>query len=315
MCAVPLKIPTELPHFVAPMLARPGVPFDDDDYLFEVKWDGCRAVCFVEKDGAVRLMNRRRRDVASRYPELVAVLKTMPAGTVLDGEIIVAGPSGKPDFQKCQQREQARNRLGIGQLARSMPATYVVFDQMYSMYKTYLHSRLDFRRDRARATAQRCESPQVVFSEGIVGQGVSYYEAVVAQGLEGVVAKRLASYYSPGKRTDAWLKIKRCEDVTCAVLGFIPEGEHDFASLVIGATDGSGTMRCVGRVGSGFDGDARAAVNGFLWSHRVERPVVTCEYRRALWVEPALYCLVRCMERTNDGKLRAPVFRGLIDAD
>lgn len=315
MSAIARKLQSELPAYVEPMLARAGQPFDSDDYHYEVKWDGTRALCFVDRAGTVRLMNRRRRDISQRYPELCSCLKSLPPGTMLDGEIVVVGKDGKPNFQQLQRREQARNPFGIARLSKAVPSTYMVFDQLYSMYKPYLNERLDFRRGRAKVTVQRCESSQVVFSDGIVGRGVDYFNAVVERGLEGIVAKRLASYYYPGKRTDAWIKIKRHEDVACVVIGFIPEGERDFSSLVIAATGAGGTLRCVGRVGSGIDEDIRAAVNGFLWTHLASKPAVQCEYKQARWVRPALYCTVRCMERTESGKLRAPVFQELYDAD
>lgn len=315
MSVIASKVASELPTYVEPMLARPGRPFDSDEYLFEVKWDGTRAVCFVDRAGAVRLMNRRRRDISGRYPELCECLESLPPGTVLDGEIVVLTHEGKPDFQQLQCREQARNPIGIRRLAKTLPSTFMVFDQLYSMYEPYFNERLDVRRERAKVNVQGCESSRVVFSEGVVGRGVDYYDAAVARGLEGVVAKRLASYYYPGKRTDAWVKIKRHEDVACVVIGFVPEGDRDFSSLVIAATVAGGVLRCVGRVGSGIDGDVRAAVNSFLWAHLAPGPVVQCEYKHARWVEPTLYCTVRCMERTAQGKLRAPVFVGLYDAD
>ena len=305
-----------LPAYVEPMLARAGRPFDDNAFSFEVKWDGTRALCFVDSPGVVRLVNRRKRDMSARYPDICDCLRSLPPGTLLDGEIIVAGKDGRPDFQQLQVREQAQNPIGIRKLAKSTPATFMVFDQMYADFQSCMNDALRDRRERAKATTQRCKSPHVVFSDGVTGSGVCYFETVTGQGLEGIMAKRLDSRYAPGKRTDAWVKIKRHEDVACVVIGFVPddEGRKDFSSLVIAAPGADGALRCVGRVGSGFDEDQRAAVNAFLWDHLAKKPVVSCDYRQARAVEPALYCTVRCMERTNDGKLRAPVFRGLIDA-
>jgi ATP-dependent DNA ligase len=164
--------------------------------------------------------------------------------------------------------------------------------------------------------AGRCASAHVAFSDGVVGGGVAYFETVALRGLEGIVAKRLDSRYLPGKRTDAWIKVKRHQDIPCVVFGFVPDeqGRRDFRALVIAAPCATGELHCVGRVGSGFDEDQRAAVNAFLWSHPAAEPVVACEYRQARWVEPSLYCTVRYIDRTSDGKLRWPVFRGLIDA-
>src|SRR5229473_7233260 len=114
----------ELPRFVPPMLAKPGVPFDSQEHLFELKWDGTRVLAFIEQ-GGYRLVNRHRVDVTDRYPEL-GFLANLPAGIVLDGEIVVLR-QGKPDFGLLLSRNQARASLKIQSLARTFPATYIVF--------------------------------------------------------------------------------------------------------------------------------------------------------------------------------------------
>src|SRR5216683_7608953 len=118
----------ELPRFVPPMLAKPGVPFDSPEHLFEVKWDGTRALAFVDSRG-YRLVNRHRADVTDRYPEL-GLLNDLPRGIVLDGEVVVLR-QGKPDFGLLLSRNQARSPLKIQFLARILPVTYVVFDLLY----------------------------------------------------------------------------------------------------------------------------------------------------------------------------------------
>ncbi|MGB7159283.1 MAG: hypothetical protein WBD40_14540, partial [Tepidisphaeraceae bacterium] len=292
------SISAALPTFVAPMLARAGRPFDDDRYLFEVKWDGMRSLCYVDGPGVVRLVNRRKRDMSVRYPELCDCFRALPPGVILDGEIIVPGAGGAPDFERVQRREAARNPMDIPTLARTTPATFVVFDQLYADFASCMDEPLRDRRERARETAGRCGSKQIVFSDGVVGEGFAYFGAVVERGLEGVMAKRLDSRYFPGKRTDAWVKIKRHQDMPCVVFGFVPDEENrkDFSSLVIAAPDAGGALRWVGRVGSGFNEAARAAVNAFLWSHPAAEPVVACDDRQARWVEPSLYCTVRYLD-------------------
>src|SRR5689334_18130003 len=116
-----------LPPFIEPMLAKSGKPFDSDQHLFEIKWDGTRALAFVDRE--VRLLNRRRIEIGFRYPDLVDLSK-LPRGTVLDGEIVVMR-DGKPDFAALQSREQTRTPIRIASLAARTPATFVVFDQLY----------------------------------------------------------------------------------------------------------------------------------------------------------------------------------------
>jgi bifunctional non-homologous end joining protein LigD len=103
------------------------------------------------------------------------------------------------------------------------------------------------------------------------------------------------------------VKIKKCQTVHCVVIGFVPEGAADFGSLIIAAPDEGGELRCVGRVGSGFDAKLRRQINEYLWSHLRDRPVIP-NREKGLWVEPGLYCTVRYLELTSEGNLRGPAF-------
>jgi bifunctional non-homologous end joining protein LigD len=295
-----------LPVFIPPMLATAGEAFDSDDYLFEIKWDGTRALLFVDDDHRYRLVNRRKIDLTARYPELAGPIGRLPAGTVLDGEIVVLGPDGKPDFSALQSREHARSGRSV-QASKSRPATYIVFDQLHREYEPVMRLTFSERRAILTETIKAINDSRLVLSAGIVGSGKAYFEQACLECLEGVVAKRLSSPYLPGKRTDAWIKTKKQEIVHCVVIGFVPEGEDDFGALII-ACEVGGEVRCAGKVGTGFDERRRRRINNYLWSHLRDDPVVAPgKYRQgARWVEPGLYCAVRCMERTAGGQLRAP---------
>src|SRR5713101_3353540 len=195
----------ELPRFVPPMLAQPGVPFDSAEHLFEIKWDGTRVLAFVDSR-SYRLVNRHRADVTDRYPEL-GFLSNLPMGMVLDGEVVVLR-QGKPDFRLLLSRNQARASFKIQFLARILPVTYVVFDLLYERYESLLAQPLGTRRKRLEKLIQGCAHPRLVFSQGVVGPGKAFFTEICHQGLEGMMAKRLASRYLPGRRTDAWIKIK-----------------------------------------------------------------------------------------------------------
>jgi DNA ligase D-like protein (predicted ligase) len=304
----PAKASHPLPETIEPMLARIGRPFDDPRFLFEVKWDGTRAMSFIERGRPLRMLNRRRRDIAWRYPEL-SFLANLPSGTVLDGEVVCLDATGNPSFEALQSREQVHSERRAAHSVAACPATYVVFDLLYDKGRSIMHLPCSERRERLRALVAGARNVRLVMSEGVEAGGVRYFEQAVAQGLEGVVAKRLDSPYEPGRRSGAWLKIKRHETVACVVIGFVPEGTDDFGSLIIAAqsAEEDGELRWVGRVGSGFDARLRARINKYLYSHLAERPVIACR-EKGLWVEPGLYCTVKCMERTSDGHLRAPVF-------
>jgi ATP-dependent DNA ligase len=129
--------------------------------------------------------------------------------------------------------------------------------------------------------------------------------------LEGIVGKRLDAPYLPGERTDAWRKIKLAQQVHCLVLGFEPDGPRDFKSLIV-ASDFGGELRCVGKVGSGIDAAMRRILRERLFARRASQPLVE-PGMPGQWIEPGLYCMVRFLERTASGALRAPVFAGLVE--
>lgn len=297
-----------LPAFIEPMLAKPGEAFDSDKHLFEIKWDGTRTLAFIE-GGAYRLVNRRRIDMTDRYPEF-AFLATLPVGTVLDGEMVVLR-DGKPDFHLLQSRDQARVPFKIRTLARSTPATYIVFDLLYEEHQSIMPQPLHQRRERLRRLVQKSASPLLVLSEGVEGHGLAFFQEACRQGLEGMIAKRLESRYLPGKRTDAWVKVKRRADLLCAIVGFVPAGADDFRSLIL-AVQENGQLRCVGKVGTGFDRALRQRLNQSLWSRLRQTPLVPCSIK-GKWVEPGLYCRVSFLERTPGGELRFPVFEEMME--
>ncbi len=197
--------PPPLPTFVRPMLAQPGRAFDSDQHLFEIKWDGIRALAFVEQTG-YRLVSRHGLALGELFPEL-AVLGDLPPGTLLDGELVVLR-NGRPDLSLIQSRQQLRSAHKIRIRAQTTPATYIVFDQLYGAYRPLLGRPLAVRRDILGSTLRRAGPPRLVFSQGVLGAGRAFFPQVVDRQLEGVVATRLDSLYRPGQRNGAWIKIK-----------------------------------------------------------------------------------------------------------
>lgn len=148
-------------------------------------------------------------------------------------------------------------------------------------------------------------------SEGVVGDGVAYFEQVVAGGLEGVMAKRLSSPYRPGARTDDWVKIKQRQEVVCVVIGYEPSDDYGLRSLIV-ATEVDGELRCVGKVGSGIPPAMLGRLLERLGKLSRAAPAIACSIK-GRWVEPELLCRVSYAEVLETGNLRAPVFEGLID--
>jgi ATP-dependent DNA ligase len=187
------------------MLATPARPFDDPAYLFEIKWDGVRALAAVE-EGGWRLWGRGLADYTARYPDL-ACLRDLPAGTLVDGELVVL-EDGRPDLASLLRRHQLTDAWKIGNVHRWCPVHYVLFDLLYHRGRCLLREPLARRREVLAEMCAALQAPGVLFSEGVVGVGKAFYQAVVAQGHEGVMAKHLAAPYRPGRRSPTWRKIK-----------------------------------------------------------------------------------------------------------
>ncbi|MEO6595809.1 MAG: DNA ligase, partial [Planctomycetota bacterium] len=166
------------------------------------------------------------------------------------------------------------------------------------------------RRARLERLVASVAHPRLLLSEGVVRSGLALFAAAQERGLEGIVGKRLDSTYRPGERTDAWQKMKLVQSMHCLVLGYEPDGDDDFKSLIV-ATDIDGELRCVGKVGSGLSESQKVELRGLLFARRRQRPLIATEVTGA-WVEPGLYCTVSFLEWTANGSLRAPVFMGLV---
>ena len=296
-----------LPGFVPPMLAQLGrEPFDSEEHLFEIKWDGIRTLAFVE-GGAHRLFTRNRHEMTARYPEL-DFLRALPAGVVADGEVIVL-VDGRPDFHAVLKREQARNALKIRALSRSISATYVVFDLLYAANAPLFELPLQERRARLAELVQRAGDPRLVFSDGIIGEGCAFFDKMRELDFEGMIAKTLGSPYLPGRRTDSWTKIKTVQEMPCAIMGYLVDEGGELRSLIVAAEE-DGRLVCVGRVGSGLTGALRKRILALCRVRERATPIVECDLEGA-WVEPGLFCTVSYLERTENG-LRAPVFVELL---
>jgi bifunctional non-homologous end joining protein LigD len=298
-----------LPRY-EPMLAVPWPSaFDDPDWWFEVKWDGFRVL--VEVDGPeVRLRSRRGHDLAVSFPELVT---GWPAGRyVVDGEIVVFDGEGRPDFAALQTRHNATG-ADARRRASALPASVVAFDMLHDD-SPLVDLPVELRRERLVA---RIEG-RAVTADPIREDGTALWAAVVERGLEGIVAKRAASRYRPGRRSPDWRKIAHRRRVRVVVGGFtVGEGGRSdtFGALQVGLwTDSS--LRYVAAVGTGFDAPALRAIRETLDRIRRDGSPFAVDARPpvgTVWVEPVLVALVEFKTWTDAGRLRAPAFVGFTD--
>ncbi|HEY7391110.1 MAG TPA: DNA ligase D [Bryobacteraceae bacterium] len=284
------------------------------DWLFEIKWDGIRALAFID-DEDLRLQARSGLRCERQYPELAVMPHRIAAAqAVLDGEIAVLDKNGVARFHLIQPRIMNADPNSIAHLARSTPVVYFAFDLLYLDGYDLRHVPL---RERRRLLEEIVTPGEVLrISEAFPGAGEELLAAAREHGLEGIVAKHATSRYE-SKRSREWLKIKLVNEQEFVIGGFTePQGERDyFGALMIGVYDKEPKkLRWVGNVGTGFDQKLLAHLYGRL------EPLVTkeCPFAerpkpdlRMTWVKPQLVCQVRFTEWTQDRRLRAPVFLGL----
>jgi DNA ligase D-like protein (predicted ligase) len=292
-----------------PMLAGMGSKNDleKDSYIYEPKLDGTRALCHV--NSTMRFLNRRGRDITDRYPEFSFRDQIKARSCVLDGEIVVYDNRGNPSFRLLQKREQSKTSIAKF-LSIQHPATYVIFDILELDGKELINTRLDERKKIMHSVLREGHHLQSI---AFTRDGRKLWSVVEQRKLEGVMAKRSNSYYEPGKRSDAWLKIKALKTVDCVLLGYTSE-IRTISALALGLFFGN-ELRYVGRVGTGFTEkyleELRPVLDGMLaetppvTSYPIE-PVIT-------WVRPELIAEVEILELTRDKHLRAPSFRRLRD--
>ena len=310
----PAEIPgakkAPMPREVQPMLATLGDSLPEGaEWLYEVKWDGVRALALLDH-GKVRLLSRTGNAMEAQYPEFRGLGDLLAAkSAVLDGEIVAFDEQGRPSFARLQPRIMA-NPKNVPHLARTQPVNLFVFDLLYLDGYDLREAPLAERR-RALAAILK-PSPLLRLSDHFTGNGHELMEAARQNDLEGIVAKRALSRYEPRRSRD-WVKIKVVNQQEFVICGWI-EGEREpFGSLALACYEG-GKLKYVGNVGSGFTQEMLETVSKKLKPLATSRSPLSeipAEVKKAHWVKPELVCAVRYNSWTQDARLRAPVFQGL----
>jgi bifunctional non-homologous end joining protein LigD len=295
------------PGRIKPMLATPvDAPFDDARWLFEVKWDGYRSLCYVEGE-RIRFLSRNHLDLGKKFPDLVAARAEIGAQTaVIDGEILALTPEGKPDFQLLQ------NIAGFRPGPRRPEQPVLIFYAFDLLYCNGRDLRNEPLLDRKRLLSQLIDGQgRIRFSDHVEGKGRLLFEQVREQGMEGIIAKDGQSKYEQ-RRSKRWLKIKVAKTMD-AVIGGDTAGRASrshFGALILGLYDGS-ALHHLGNVGGGFSEEGLQQLHERMKALRTdESPFGTAPKTEesAQWVRPELVCEVRFTEMTADGKLRHPIF-------
>ena len=305
-----------LPDRVAPMLATPsGLPPDQTRWAYEMKWDGIRAVGYVD-GGRLTLRSRNDRDVTSSYPELRALGEALGSTQlIVDGEIVALDENGRPSFGRLQQRLGVTAASQTRRLASTHPVVYILFDLLHLDGQSTLS--LPYTQRRELLEGLELSGPAWQTPPPLDGDGEDLLDATREQGLEGLLAKRMDSTYRPGRRSSSWLKIKNALDQEVVIGGWRPgEGRRagTLGSLLIGVRDEEG-LRYVGRVGTGFnEAMLRDLEQRVTRLERTTSPFLDVprkDAKDARWCSPRLVGEVAFSGWTTEGRLRHPSWRGL----
>lgn len=293
-----------------PMLAKAAeAPFSSKDWIFEVKWDGIRAISYVNDKLMIR--SRNDKELKDNFPELEE-LTILVRNAVLDGEIVVM-KEGKADFQTLLERSKLTSARDIEYMARKSPATYIVFDILEESGKSLIDLPLIERKNVLTQTLK--EGKHVILSMYVEDEGEAYYEEAVKRGVEGTVAKKKDSRYLPGVRSESWLKIKKLHTCDCVIFGYTAgEGARSgsLGALILGLYE-KGKPVYVGKVGTGFSENTLAELM------RLFKDLQTSEKtlegvdipEKITWLRPELICEIAYQAVTRDYRLRMPRFHFL----
>jgi bifunctional non-homologous end joining protein LigD len=316
-----VKKTSQFPQSVKPMLAgHTDTPFDNKDWVFEVKWDGVRAILLHNKAKAItEIQSRNGKNITHRYPEITKAIGTVIVKSnesiVLDGEIVVLNKDGIPDFQMHQKRMNVESQRDIEFLSNETPATYFVFDILYIDGRNVEELELSDRRKILNSVIAE-GSKRIRISEYIEEKGKALFKSVIERHLEGIVAKDKRSKYHQGVRSSAWLKIKGILTQDCIVVGYTKgEGNRQdyFGSLILAAYDDRGKLRFIGHSGSGFGFDQLKETLIVMQRLRTDNnfcPLDSVPYTNSkpTWLRPELVAEVKFSGWTQDFIMRAPIF-------
>lgn len=293
---------------IKPMLiGANGEPFDNSNFIFELKWDGERCLAYLDPKSDTELRNKRNIKMLPKVPELSQIHKQVKKKCILDGELMIM-KNGKPDFFEIKRRSLTSNKFKIELASKQYPASFVAYDILFYDNKDTMS--LSLMERKALLDKVLKENERIALSRYINGKGIDFYNLAKQQELEGIVAKRKDSIYIPDKRTKDWIKIKYMMDDDFVVCGYIIK-DKGITSIVLGQFE-NGTLIYQGHVTMGVNGKDFETI---AKHPRAIRPPVDAPAGHgnedAIWISPDLVCVVEFMHRTPSGGMRQPVFKGL----
>lgn len=289
---------------ISPMLLYQVEPFDDKDYIFELKLDGIRCIAYIDTKSVV-LQNKRFKDVSDIYPELKEMNKCVKHKVILDGELVVL-TDGKPDFYALQTRSLMTDKFRIELASKRNPVQFVAYDIIYNNGKDLTNLPLMKRKDILSANIN--EGNNLSKSRYIEENGKAFFELAKKENLEGIVAKKKDGLYHIGKRTRDWVKIKVMQDEDLLILGYKPDEYGNVKDLILGYEENR-KLKCKGSVYLGVSKEEKKIIKNFADKNKGK--VISDKYKNVVWMKPELIGTVQYMQETESGNMRQPVWKGL----
>lgn len=276
-------------------------PFNSNDYFYEVKFDGIRALLFVSPN-EFKIQSRSKLDMTNIYPELKSIQKEIKKEIIIDGEIVILDEENKPSFELLQRRSHLKDKSRIKKASEEYPVTFVAFDVLYDG-KNLINKTL---RERKKVLDKIKES-DVLIKSRTYNDGVKLFDTIKKLNLEGIVAKRKDSTYEINKRSDEWVKIKNIKDADFFIGGY-KEKKGNYISLLLGEYIDN-KLRFVGNV--------TITKNNQIYEELIKlknkstSPFINFNDKKVIYKIPKLNCTVTFLERTKEGKLRHPILKRL----
>lgn len=296
---------------ISPMLLEvKKQPFDDENYIFELKLDGIRCIAYLDKDNTY-LRNKRNKELIDIYPELKNIHKQAKKRCILDGELVVLNADGSPNFMLLQKRSLLSDPLKIEFESEKHKVHFVAYDILYLGSENLIDRPLIERKQLLAKNIK--ENDDLSISRYIEGQGIKLFNLTKKLKLEGIVAKEKNSTYEIGKRSKNWIKIKNLIDEDLNICGLKLDENNNIKDLVLCEKVKNG-YRYRGKVFLNIFKEEQKIILAFALKNPLKKPLFPAlSDKDIIWLKPTLVCTIEYMMLTKDGMMRQPVFKTLRD--
>ncbi len=289
------------------MLLYETQPFNDKDYIYELKFDGSRCIAYLDKNETI-LKNKRQKILNDTFPELSKLHQASNKRCIIDGEIVCM-KDGKPDFYTLQARSLLVDPVKIHYQSLKNPATFVAYDILYVGNEDVTSYPLLKRK--AMLTNAINENKNITISRFIEEKGIEFFELAKKEGLEGIVAKEKHSPYYIGKRSKVWQKIKVMQEEDVLICGYMVDEEGKLKDLLLCKRNENNKFEYYGKIYMGISKHDEQYVLDFASKNKTKALFKEVDASNITWIKPKLVGVIKYMMKTKSGGLRQPVFKGI----